>query len=84
MKKYSTLDQLPGRTISAVVAAEHGDRNPPNQLFLLFTDGTSLEIWGDELRPAGGLDQADVDEVIGFVKRCGAEVVHVSRPGEAC
>ena len=76
MKNISTLDQVIGKTISGVAVSERMHRGPRNQIFLLFDDGSSLEIWGDDLRPASGLDQSDLAQVVSAIENTSGQVLH--------
>lgn len=76
MKNISTLDQVIGKTISGVAVSERTHRGPRNQIFLLFDDGSSLEIWGDDLRPASGLDQSDLAQVVSAIENTSGQVLH--------
>ena len=54
-KLRDSASKLVGKTIRAVVLKGDTRKSPQNQFFLVFTDGTSYEIWG-ELRGASDLD----------------------------
>ena len=51
------LKQVVGKRIAAVVVAESG-REPRQQVFLVFPDGTSLELYGSDFTCCRGLDSA--------------------------
>lgn len=57
------VKQIVGKQISAVVVAA-SKRAPKSQMFLVFSDRTYLEIWGDTFTAAGGLDPGGTPEVI--------------------
>jgi hypothetical protein len=45
--KTEGLREMLGKTITGVIAKQNRvNRPPPSQLFLNFSDGTYLEIWG--------------------------------------
>jgi hypothetical protein len=49
----SSIQQIVGKTISGVIAAERASPWPKSQLFLVFDDGTYYEIYSGEGRIAG-------------------------------
>jgi hypothetical protein len=51
------LKSIIGKEIAAVVVAT-GDRAPRQQVFLVFSDGTRFEFWGDEFSCRSRLDPA--------------------------
>lgn len=61
------ISQILGKTIKAVVVSEENRSQPRMQVFLIFTDNTSYEFYGDLFRGAGGLDQGGIDAVIKYV-----------------
>jgi len=52
------LKFLPGKEIAAVVVAQ-ADRDPRNQVFLVFQDGSSFEFRGPAFSCGGGLSPAE-------------------------
>lgn len=70
------LRQIVGKTISSVVVARNEDANPRNQVFLVFSDGTSFEFFGADFSCANGLDRSGVEEVKDYAERGGAEVIN--------
>jgi hypothetical protein len=52
LNKY--LAEMIGKTIQHVVVKK-GDSYPEKQLFLVFTDGTSMEFFGSDVNNAKGL-----------------------------
>ena len=55
MTVKSDIRGILGKTITGVLVSAN-PRQPPTQLFLVFSDGTFYEIYG-QLSSAGGLDQ---------------------------
>ena len=53
-----SIDQIVGKTISNVVVVDK-HRDPKQQLFLVFDDHTSLEIYGEYFDCARELEAAD-------------------------
>jgi hypothetical protein len=71
------IKQIVGKTISAVVIANNV-RRPHHQIFLVFDDETSYEIYGDSFTCAGGIDKKGIDRVLRYAKvAMGAVVSHV-------
>ena len=71
------IRQIVGKTIAAVVIANNG-RRPYHQIFLVFDDETSYEIYGDSFTCAGGLDKMGIERVLRYAKLAmGADVTHV-------
>ncbi|WP_460758025.1 hypothetical protein [Lysobacter fragariae] len=67
------MKYIVGKQISAVVVAAN-DRDPRTQLFLVFSDGTYFEIWGNTFTGAGALDRGGTPEVLQYVTTCGGRV----------
>jgi hypothetical protein len=57
-----------------VVVARNADSDPRNQVFLVFSDGTSFEFWGENFSCAGGVDRKGLEEVIRYAKKLGASI----------
>jgi hypothetical protein len=51
------LKQILGKRIAGVVVAQ-SDRDPRQQVFLVFSDGTRFEFYGPDFTCCGGLDEA--------------------------
>jgi hypothetical protein len=52
----SGIGQIIGRTVEAVLTHERGDGTPPrHQVFLIFTDGSYYELYGDNINCCGGV-----------------------------
>ena len=69
------LRDLIGKRIAAVVVAENKGRDPREQVFLVFPDGTSFEFHGREFTCNAGLDPAD--RIEGYVEGAGGRIVRV-------
>lgn len=65
-----------GKTISGVVVAEN-KRNPRQQVFLVFSDGTYLEFWGESFNCAGGLHRGDAVAASQYAEGMGARITDV-------
>ena len=63
-----------GKQIAAVVVAESG-RAPKQQVFLVFTDGTSFELYGESFSCCRGLDRAGGIEE--YVESGGGKIARV-------
>lgn len=81
----SQLEDLPGRTIRAVVLRFRGEDPPQNQLYLVFEDDTHYELWWNytgsphtttRLRPGG------IEEILGRMRRGDDHVLRVYEAGE--
>jgi hypothetical protein len=60
--KTEGLSEMLGKTVTGVIAKQSRLNRPPHsQLFLIFSDGTYLEIWGD-VHPAGGVDPGGLEK----------------------
>lgn len=68
------VSKILGKAITAVVVGE-SDKNPHNQVFLVFDDGTKFEFWGADLSCASGLDQGGVEEARAYIEGIGGRVV---------
>ena len=60
-KRKDPLEQLIGKTISHVVAKE--GTSPRKQVFLVFSDGTYYELFGDQFGGASAIDTGTVEDV---------------------
>ncbi len=56
------IKEIVGKTIAAVVVASN-NRKPYYQIFLVFDDETSFEIFGDAMTCASGLNPWGIDRV---------------------
>lgn len=70
------LSKILGKTISGVVVAEN-HRNPKQQVFIVFSNGTYLEIYGDEFTCANGLDSGGVEEAVAYAEGMDASIDYV-------
>lgn len=57
-----------GKSISNVVVASR-DTAPKQQVFLVFSDGTYFEFYGEQFNCAGSVDLGDLVEVLDYAKR---------------
>jgi hypothetical protein len=72
----SGIEKIIGKTINAVVVTEL--TGPPHhQLFLVFTDGTNLEFYGDSIQCANDLGRQDVDGLVSYAKHNHATKIRV-------
>ncbi|MCA1792737.1 MAG: hypothetical protein LC660_02500 [Desulfobacteraceae bacterium] len=65
-----------GKTISSVVVGCN-QKDPQNQVFLVFDDGTHFEFWGPNFSCAGGVDIGDQTKVINYIKKLGGSVTKI-------
>ena len=62
-----------GKRIVGVVSASNR-REPKNQLFLLFDDGTFFEIWGESFSGSGGVAPGGLPEIFQMLEMSGARI----------
>jgi len=62
------LRQILGKTIRAAVVAESSD-SPGHQVFLIFTDDTYFEFYGDQFNCSSGIDLGGLHKVRDYVSR---------------
>lgn len=72
------LQSILGKRIAGVIVAENENHAPRNQVFLVFTDGTRFELYGDSFTCCSGVDKAaDIER---YVQSAGGEIVSVYVP----
>jgi len=69
------LKDIIGRQIAAVVVASNDKGSPRHQVFLVFTDGSNFELYGDAFTCCGGLDRTR--DIARYVESGGGEIVSV-------
>lgn len=76
--RASTAQLLIGRRIEAVVAANAATTRDGigSQLFLVFEDGSSLELYGQPI-PAKGLRPGGIEAAVAYARACSATEIHV-------
>jgi hypothetical protein len=65
------LKHIIGREIAAVVVAQ-SERDPRQQVFLIFSDGTRFEFWGASFNCCAGLDEAA--GVVRYIEAGGGQI----------
>lgn len=75
--KPELLKQILGKTIAAIVTREGAGAGPRYQLFVIFTDNTYLEFYGD-IGWSTHLETGDVETVKHYLTRFGGRVVVIS------
>ncbi len=70
------LGDILGKTISAVVVAEN-NRQPRHQVFLVFSDDTQLELYGEAFTCSGSLDRGGVPRAESYAKKLGARITEI-------
>ena len=56
MSMKAGIEQIIGRTVEAVLTCEReGIAQPRNQVFLVFTDGSFYELYGDDIHCCSGV-----------------------------
>lgn len=66
------LKYLIGKRIAGVVVAASERHSPKQQVFLVFTDGTRFEFWGENFSCCSGLDRAF--GIADYIKSGGGEI----------
>ncbi len=61
------MREIIGRTIDTIVVSEDNSAGPRDQIFLIFTDGTCYELYGD-LRASGNVVVGDRDWAIKYAQ----------------
>jgi hypothetical protein len=71
--------QIVGKTISSVVVGSNRSRGSSFclQMFLVFSDGTSLEFFGGDFNCASGLDSGGQSAAIKYIENCGGTITSV-------
>ena len=69
------LRQVVGRQIAAVIVAANEKSAPRRQVFLVFTDGTSLELYGESFTCCAGVDPAE--HIERYVRAAGGRIERV-------
>jgi len=67
------IKNIIGKTISGIVVANNM-ANPKQQMFLIFSDGTYLEFYGEGFSCAGGLDFGGAAEASQYAEGMGARI----------
>ncbi len=75
--KSKFLKQIIGKTIAGIVTREGVGAGPQYQLFLIFTDNTYLEFYGD-VGWSTRLEPGDIETVQQYLDRFGGNVVVVT------
>jgi hypothetical protein len=75
--KPEVLKQIIGKTIAGIVTRQGVGTGPRYQLFMIFTDNTYLEFYGDMGRSTH-LDTGDVETVKQDASRFGGKVVVIN------
>ena len=60
------IRQIIGKTISGVIVKK-SDRYPTSQVFLLFSDDTYYELYGDHIKGSGGVDRGGRGAVLRYL-----------------
>jgi hypothetical protein len=69
------LKHIIGRQIAAVIVAKSDKRSPRNQVFLVFTDGSNFELYGDAFTCCGDVDRTR--DIARYIASGGGQVVRV-------
>jgi len=75
--KSEILKQIVGKTIAGIVTHDGIGAGPRYQLFMIFTDNTYLEFYGDMGWPTH-IESGDVETVKQYAARFGGRVVVIT------
>ena len=67
-----SFGEIIGKTVECVIVSDRNSVGPLTQVYLLFTDGTSLELFGDV--QAGKLERGDQEAVLNYVRKSGGTI----------
>jgi len=73
------LAEIVGKRISRVVHAKDDVRSGRKAVFLIFDDGTHVELWGDDFSWSSPR-QGDVEDVLRYAKQLRLEAISI-HPG---
>jgi hypothetical protein len=62
------IKQVLGKCIKSVIVAK-SPKSPTRQVFLVFTDDTSFEFYGDQFSGAEGIDQGGIENVRRYISQ---------------
>jgi hypothetical protein len=74
MKSY--IEEIVGKTIAGVIVTE-GEREPRQQVFLVFTDDTHFELYGQYFAFGKHRYPGGMDHIIKYAKGSGAKEIHI-------
>ena len=75
--KSEFLKEILGKTIAGIVLREGTKAGPRSQFFVIFTDNTYLELYGD-IEWSTHLESGDVETVKQRATRLGGSVVSIA------
>ena len=75
--KSKFLKQIIGKSIGGIVLAENMGPGPQYQIFVIFTDNTYLEFYGD-MSWTTHLETGDIETVRQYASRFGGKVVVIN------
>lgn len=73
------IQYILGKTIEAVVVSDENIRGPWTQVFLVFRDGTALELYGDVFTCASGLDRGGLESAARYAASPAARFESMTR-----
>ena len=76
------LKDIVGKTVTAVAVAENEANSPHHQVFLVFSDGTYFEFYGDQINCCAGVDAGDLTRACSYAEKCGS-TIRATYPAEA-
>ena len=75
--KAEFLKQIIGKSISGIVLTENTGSGPRYQIFVIFTDNTYLEFYGD-MSWATHLETGNIETVRQYAARFGGKVIVIN------
>jgi hypothetical protein len=76
--KTTALRAILGKTVAAAIVSDGNTSGPPSQLFLVFDDGTALEVYGN-LQIAGNLGAGGLEHIQHYAQLSGGSLTVVKR-----
>lgn len=81
MKDPDVFRKVLGKTVEHVLIAKPKSASERIQVCLVFSDGTSCELWGSDLGWASALDGGGVHDALQYLaSRPKLEVIAISKP----
>jgi hypothetical protein len=71
------INEIIGKKIRGVVVSRNERREPENQVFIVFDDGTYFEFYGSRFTCNGGVDRGDAEVAINYARHFGAEITQI-------
>lgn len=70
------FEKVVGKRIRGLVVTRHPESPPQSQVFLIFDDGTTHELYGTDIQGGGGIDHDGINAVRSSLKgRPGTDIL---------